>query len=170
MAKNKYGLDVFIEDLKKTSKNFDKLLEKQYDDVVGNLLVVIGQTTAYDTGVARDLIKKILKDLGRADLSEEINYNVFEHWKKRERREKEDSKAELKKSQGSYIITIEDEGFFNQQQGKVSEQHPRQDPSVIPYNVDFCMDKMQTSGDIRLDTAIDNLKDAIVNLIEFGGM
>lgn len=166
MAKN--GLDIFINDLKKISKNFDKLLEKQYDDIVGNLLVVIGQTTAYDTGVARDLIKKILKDLGRADLSEEIEYRVFEHWKKRERREKENSKAELRKSNGNYTITIEDEGFFNQQQGKVSDQHPRQDSLVIPYNVDYSMDKLQTSGDIRLDKAIDDLKIAIVNLIELG--
>lgn len=166
MAKN--NLDAFMGDLKHISNNFDKLLEKQYDDIVGNLLVLIGQTTAYDTGVARDLIKNILKDLGRDDLSAEIEYMVFEHWKKRERREKENSKANLRKSSGNYMITIEDEGFFNQQQGVVSELHPRQDPSVVPYNVNFCMDKMQTSGDVRLDTAVYNLKNAIANLIELG--
>lgn len=171
MAK-KNSLQSLIDDLDYLEKNFDTLFSKEMDNIIARLLVNIGKTTAYDTGLVRDLLKQMLIELGRVDLLSELEYQVYEFWKTRNQRELEGSNKSfsIKKGNGSreYNITIEDEGFYNQQQGIVSKTHPRHDPNVIPYNVNLYLDKLETGGDKDMDKAIDEFRNAIIDFIEKG--
>ena len=171
MAK-KNSLQNLIDDLEYLENNFDTLFSKEMDNIIAQLLVNIGKTTAYDTGLVRDLLKQMLIELGRVDLLSELEYQVYEFWKTRSQRELEGSSKNLNitKNKGSreYKITINDDGFYNQQQGVVSKTHPRQDSNVIPYNVDLYLDKLETGGDKYIDKAVDEFRDAIIRFIEKG--
>lgn len=117
------------------------------------------------------MIQNILIELGRVDLIEEIDYKVYEYWNKLEKRREEVdySFSKIKGSNGiNYSAIIEDEGFYNQQQGIVSSIHPRQDENVIPFNVEYCQDRMETGAEIRVELAIEKFKNAIIKAIEKG--
>lgn len=168
----KKNIQSLIDDLDYIENNFDTLFGEKMNNIVAELIVAIGKSAAYDTGLVRDLIANILMDLGRPDLVDELECQIFEFWKSREQRELENSdyQCSVKKSGTSrdYLITIEDDGFYNQQQGKVSSIHPRNDGDVIPFNVDFYQDKLETGADNRMNLACDELHDLIVKVIERG--
>lgn len=169
---NKSSLDKLIDDLDYIENNFDFIFSQDFDNIVARLMTEIGKSTAYDTGLVRDLIKDILSELNRMDLSNELEYTVYEFWKKRQDRELEGSSYEFNKRQSSnkidYDIVISDNGFANQQSGIVSKIHPRHDANVIPYNVDFNTDKLETGGNRDIDKAIEDLRNRIIDVIEKG--
>lgn len=159
-----------INDLDYIAKNFNNLFGKKFDDIVAQLVVLIGKSTSYDTGVARDLIANILMDLGRPDLVKDLEYRVYEFWKSREKRELEGSSCDTNISKNNnksqYSITIEDDGFYQQQLGKVSDIHPRDDADVIPFNVDFYTDKLETGADASIEKIFEELREMIISYLE----
>ena len=161
-------LEKLIGDLDYLEKTFDKTFQEKYDDIMAEVMSLIGRTTAYDTGVSRRIIKDILGDLGRPDLVAELEHNVYEFWKTVEEREQEGHSYTLIKHKGSYSIEILDDAIANQNDGVVSEQHPRQDPEVVPYHIDLAMDKLETEADPRIELAFKALEDSIVKAIEGG--
>lgn len=166
MKKN--SLEKLISDLDHLSKNIDNLLDKKYDNIMARLFVLIGKTTAYDTGVSRNIIKSILSDLGRPDLQSELEHEIFEFWRKKRDRERDNVKYTFNKQNGRYKIEIEDYGIGNQEAGKVSDIHPRQDSRVIPHHVDMALDKLETDGDKDMVSAFNELESFICKLIEKG--
>ena len=162
-------LDKLIGDLDYLEKTFDKQFQQKYDDIMAEVMSLIGRTTAYDTGVSRQIIKDILGDLGRPDLVAELEHNVYEFWKTKAEREQEGHSYTLIKNNGSYSIDIFDDAIANQNDGVVSEIHPRQDPEVVPYHIDLALDKLETKIDPRIESAFIALEDSIVKAIE-GGM
>ena len=166
MRKN--SLNSLINDLDNLSKNFNNIFEKKYDDIMAKLFVLIGSTTAYDTGVSRDIIKSILSDLGRQDLQKDIEYKVYEFWKKRNEREKDNSDYSFQKVDGKYKIIINDYGIGNQQEGIVSDIHPRQDKNVIPNNIDRALDELETDANRDIVKAFNELEKTICRIIERG--
>ncbi len=170
MAKNK-SLQKLIDDLDYLEHNFD-LFEDYANNIIAALMVEIGKTTAYDTGLVRDIISNVIMDLGRPDLVDELQCQIFEYWKSREHREQDDVDYSFDVNKESnktdYKIKINDYGFYNQQQGKVSEIHPRHDDNVIPYNVNYHLDKLETGGNARIDMACEDLKEIIIRTIEEG--
>ena len=159
-----------INDLDYIAKNFNNIFGKKFDDIVAQLVVLIGKSTAYDTGLARDLIANILMDLGRPDLVKDLEYRVYEFWKTREQRELEgsnwDTDIKRNNSRSKYNITIEDDGFYQQQLGKVSDIHPREDANVIPFNVDFYTDKMETGAESSIEAVFEELREMIISYLE----
>ena len=87
MKKN--SLDKLIMDLDNLEKNFDRIFEQKYDNIMAMVMLAMGKATAYDTGVTRDLVKGILGELGRSDLAVELEHKIYEFWKTREVREEE---------------------------------------------------------------------------------
>lgn len=169
----KNTINGLINDLDFLSNNFNYLLDTKYNDIVAQLVVLIGKSTSYDTGVVRDLIANILMDLGRPDLQKELEYKMYEFWKSRTRRETEDNASydfSLKDTRyhKHFNITIDDYGFYNQQIGKVSSIHPRNDQNVIPFNVNFYMDRLETDSEPEFIKVFNELNDLIVKLIEKG--
>lgn len=166
-SKTLYGL---IVDLDIIARDFDKMFGKNYKNLVAQLVAEIGKTTAYDTGVVRDIIANILYDLGKPELVSELEYRIFEFWKTRERREAQDDSdySVSVNNNVDYNIMIDDYGFYKQQMGKVSSIHPRQDANVIPYNVDFCIDQLETASNPRLELLFEELNNIIVDTIEKG--
>lgn len=171
MARSK-KISRLIADLSNIGNNFNLLLSKELDDIVAELIVSIGKSTAYDTGVVRDIIGDILLDLGRYDLLSEIDYIIYEYWKTRAEREKDNSRyyfgKKKNRSQVRYDISITDYGFANQQDKKVSKIHPRADENVVKNNVNLSMDKMITGSDPNIESAIELFKEKIIKLIERG--
>lgn len=164
----KTSLDKLILDLDKLSKNFNKTFEKKYDDIMARLFVIIGQSTAYDTGVSRGIIKSILSELGREDLQSELEHQVYEFWKRKEVRERDNVNYSFNKSDGRYSIQINDYGIGNQNEGVVSDIHPRQDNRVVPYNIDMALDKLETDSDAELVKEFGILEKTIREAIERG--
>lgn len=167
MAKNK-SLESLIDDLDFIGNNFNYLLEQKFNDIVAELFVEIGKATAYDTGVARGLIKKILGDLNRPDLEMELEHEIYEYWKTVEQRKQEGAKCTLVKIKGRYKIIIEDDGFYNQNEGKVSAYHPRNDTRIMPRQVDFGMDLLENGASVRIEKAFQKLEATIILLLEKG--
>lgn len=166
MKKNSLGK--LILDLDKIEKNFDKIFEEKYDNIMARLFVLIGKTTAYDTGVSRDVIRNILSDLGRPDLQNELEHKIYEFWKKREYREREGTKYTFSKINGKYTIIIEDYGIGNQNDGIVSDIHPRQDSNIIPNHINSALDKLETNADKDIVLAFGELEKMICYIIERG--
>lgn len=166
-SKTLYGL---IADLHIIARDFDKMFGENYKNLVAQLVAEIGKTTAYDTGVVRDIIANILYDLGKPELVSELEYRIFEFWKTRERRELQNNSdySVSVNNNVDYDIMIDDYGFYKQQMGKVSSIHPRQDTNVIPYNVDFCIDQLETASNPRLELLFEELNNIIVDTIEKG--
>lgn len=166
----KFSLEETIKDLDFISSNFNYLLQNNYNNLVAELVKAIGKTSSYDTGLVRDLISNALYDLNRPDLVKELEYRVYEYWKTREQREKENSNytfnKTLNKDKVKYSLEIEDYGFYNQQLGKVSDIHPRQDSEVIPRNVDYCCDKFETKSNKDAEKEFKNLYAIIIDLLE----
>lgn len=165
---NKTSLGKLILDLDKLEKNFDKIFEEKYDNIMARLFVLIGKTTAYDTGVSREVIKNILSELGRPDLQNELEHKVYEFWKKRKYREKDGVNYTFVKNNGKYSISIEDYGISNQNEGIVSDIHPRQDANVIPKHIDIALDKLETNSDKEISLAFNELENMICYIIERG--
>lgn len=168
MATKSKNIKFMIYDLHIIARDFDKMFSDNYKNLVARLVVEIGKTTAYDTGLIRDIISNILYDLGRPELVNELEYKVFEFWRTRSERETDDVAYSVNMTDTDYDIVIEDDGFYNQQIGKVSNQHPRQDANVIAYNVDFCVDNLETGNNIHIERVFNELNNIIVNLIEKG--
>lgn len=166
MKKN--NLEKLILDLDTLSKNFDKLLDKKYDDIMARLFVLIGKTTAYDTGVSRQVIKDILSELGRPDLQSELEHQVYEFWKKKSERLKDGVDYTFSKSNGNYHIVIEDYGIGNQEEGKVSDIHPRQDNKIIPHHIESALDKFDTDADKDIVLTFNELEKFICKIIDKG--
>lgn len=164
MKKN--SLDKLIFDLGKLEKNFDKIFQEKYDNIMAMIMLSIGKSTAYDTGVSRDLIKGILGELGRSDLEQELDHVIWEFWKTKEKREKEGVSYSFSKSEGKYHIQIEDYGFTNQNEGYVSDIHPRSDKRVIPHQVDFVIDSMEAETDRDIEKAFRDLESFICKAID----
>ena len=165
----KNSLDKLILDLDKIGKNFDNIFEVKYNNIMAQIFVLIGQTTAYDTGVSREIIKNILVDLGRPDLQGELEHTVYEFWKKKHQREIEGATYTFNKSNGKYSISIEDYGIFNQDEyGIVSDIHPRQDSNVIPHNIEKALDMVETDADKDIVLAFNQLEKEICYAIERG--
>lgn len=162
------SIEKLILDLDTLSENFDKIFEKKYDNIMARLFVLIGKTTAYDTGVSRDIIKNILSDLGRPDLQKELEHKVYEFWRKKREREEDGVSYTFNKNGGKYSISIEDVGIGNQEDGKVSDIHPRQDSNVIPHHIQSALDKLETNADKDIVLAFDELEEEICRMIEKG--
>lgn len=168
MAK-KNSLEGLIADLDFLAKNFDYLLEQKYNDIIAQIFVQIGKSTAYDTGVARDLVKKVLRGLNRPDLENELEHQVYEFWNTKAQRESQGARVNLVKIRGRYKIIIEDDGFTAQaEDGKVSFIHPRNNPLVIPNHVDYALDGFEAGTNSSIELAINQLELTIVKLIEEG--
>ncbi|MGL5100828.1 MAG: hypothetical protein ACRC6B_12505, partial [Fusobacteriaceae bacterium] len=122
----------------------------------------------YDTGVTRGVIKNILSELGRSDLQAELEHSVYEFWQTKAEREKQGVSYSLSKSDdGKYFISIIDDGFYNQNTyGKVSEIHPRKDGRVIPNQVDFGVDLLETGSDPLIEKAFADLEAVIAKAID----
>lgn len=166
MTKN--SLEKLILDLNNLEKNFDKIFEEKYDNIMARLFVLIGKTTAYDTGVSREVINNILSDLNRPDLQNELEHKIYEFWKKRKYRENEGVSYKLTKVNGKYNILIDDYGIGNQNDGKVSDIHPRQDSNIIPRHIDEALDKFDTDVDRDIVRAFNELETMICYIIERG--
>lgn len=164
MRKN--SLEKLISDLDFLENNFDNLLQEKYDNIMAMILLTIGKSTAYDTGVSRELIKSILQELGRDDLTSELEHVIWEFWKTKDDREKEDVSYSFIKQDGRYIIQIHDYGFSNQNQGVVSNIHPRKDPRVIPNQVDYAIDLMESGLDRDIEKAFNDLESFICKAID----
>ncbi|MGL6167443.1 MAG: hypothetical protein ACRC0Y_04050 [Fusobacteriaceae bacterium] len=166
MAKN--SLNTLIKDLEYVEKNFNKIVQSKYDDVMACLMTVIGRATAYDTGVTRGVIKNILEDLGRGDLQSELEHSVYNFWHTKDEREKQGVSYSFSKSgDGKYSISITDYGFYNQNtNGKVSDKHPRKDSRVIPNQVDYGMDILETGSDPLIEKAFAELERVITKAID----
>lgn len=161
-------LDKLILDLDYLEKTFDKTFQERYDDIVAELMSLIGSMTAYDTGVSRQIIKDILGDLGRPDLVSELEHNVYEFWKTKAEREQEGHSYTLIKQGGKYSIEIIDDAIANQNDGIVSDIHPRQDPNVVPHHIDMSFDMFETQANPKIEKAFRKLEDSIVRAIERG--
>lgn len=171
MATRSKKLQFLIYDLDIIARDFDKMFGESYKRLIAQLILEIGKTTAYDTGVVRDIIANILYDLDRPELVSQLEYRIFEFWKSREKREiqdKSDYSVSINNNNTNYDIMIDDYGFYNQQMGKVSNIHPRQDPNVMPYNVDFCLDQLETGSNPELELMFDEINDIVVDVIEKG--
>lgn len=171
MSKGRKSLNNLIEELDFIGDNFNYLLENSYDEIVAKLVAMIGKTTAYDTGVARELIKDILSDLGKPEYSAELEHEIYEYWKSVEERKQENSSYSFSKVKNDrnyeYRMSINDDGFAQQQDGKVSSIHPRNDSNVVPFNVDLCSDKLET-GSAEYNKVFNDLERIIVRIIERG--
>lgn len=166
MRKN--SIEKLILDLGNLEKNFDKIFDEKYDNIMARLFVLIGKTTAYDTGVSREVIKNILSDLGRPELQNELEHKVYEFWKKRSHRERDGVSYSFSKSNGRYNISIDDYGISNQNNGTVSDIHPRQDSNIIPRHIDEAIDKFDTDSDRDIVLAFNELEKMICYIIERG--
>lgn len=164
MKKN--SLDKLIMDLDNLEKNFDRIFEQKYDNIMAMIMVAMGKATAYDTGVTRDLIKGILGELGRSDLAVELEHQIYEFWKTRDAREEEKHSYTFNKVNGKYYIEIDDYGFGNQNDGAVSDIHPRKDPRVVPHQVDYAIDLMETGTDRGIEKAFDDLERFICKVLD----
>lgn len=161
------SIEELIIDLNKLEKNFDKKMQEKYDNIMALIMVAIGKATAYDTGVSRDLVKDIIKELGRDDLTYKLDHNVYEFWNTLSERKQKAGKYTLKKTKNSYHISIDDDGFVTQaEDGKVSEWHPRQDPMVVPRQVDYGIDLMELAADEDIEKAFDELQSFICKAID----
>lgn len=167
---SKFTLNDTIKDFDFIERNFNFLLEEKYDNLVAQLLVEIGKTTSYDTGVIRDLIGNALNDLNRPDLEKELEHKVYEYWRTKEERLQDNSSYKLdmnfNKEKASYNLVINDDGFYNQQLGKVSTIHPRQDYNIIPQNVDYCIDKFETGSNEKIKEIEEDLINTIIKALE----
>jgi hypothetical protein len=167
LARKLRSLDALIADLDFLEKNFDRILQEKYDNIMAMVMVAIGKATAYDTGVSRDLVFQILCELNRADLAFELNHVVYEFWKTYEKRDQEPHGYTFKKENGRYFIEIIDYGFYNQQEyGKVSDIHPRNDKRVVPHQVDYGIDLMETGTDKGIEKAFKDLENLIVQALD----
>lgn len=161
------SLEDLIDDLDNLGRNFDKILQDKYDDIMAMIMLAIGKATAYDTGVSRDLIKNILRELGREDLESELDHTIWEFWKTREQRLNDGADYTFKKDDyGRYYIEINDYGFTNQNEGYVSPLHPRSDARVIPNQVDYGIDLMETETDSSIEKAFRELESLIVKALD----
>ncbi|MGL6185533.1 MAG: hypothetical protein ACRC1T_09175 [Clostridium chrysemydis] len=160
------SLEDLIDDLEDLERNFDKKMQKKYDDIMAYIILAIGKATAYDTGVSRDIIKNILAELGRSDLQAELDHTIWEFWKVKEKRLEDNATYSFKKSNGRYFIQINDYGFTNQNNGKVSDIHPRKDSRIIPRQVDYGIDLMETESDYDIEMAFKNLESFIVKALD----
>lgn len=166
----KNSLESLIDDLEYLENNFDKLLQKKYDDIMAYIILAIGKATAYDTGVSRDIVKNILEELGRSDLEAELDHVVWEFWKAKTERIKDNPDYSFYKVNGRYSIKIHDYGFTNQNEGYVSQLHPRSDSRVIPRQVDYGIDLMETGSDKDIEKAFNEFEDLIVKLLDGRGV
>lgn len=162
----KGSLEDLISDYAYLEKNFDTLMQEKYDNIMAMIMLAIGKATAYDTGLSRDLIKGILGELGRSDLEPELEEINWEFWKTREKREKEPHSYKFNKTGGRYSIVIEDEGFAQQNEGYVSPFHPRSDNRVVPKQVDYGIDLMETGTDREIEKAFKDLENLIVMALD----
>lgn len=164
------SIEDLINDLDYLENNMHKICDERIDNIVAQLMTLIGKSTAYDTGVARDLIKNVLRDMGREDLIPSLEYSMYEFWKTREKRELEGSTYEYRKfsksNENMYNISIYDDGFVQQQDGVVSKIHPRNDSDVRPSNVDFYIDVLETGASKELESAINELLKLLIKAIE----
>ena len=148
---------------------FDTAISDSVKELVAKVVVELGQTTAYDTGLVRDLIANILMDLEHPELVDQIEYQVYEFWKTRGQREKEQFSYDVKVSHNNkninYDIGIYDYGFAQQQDGKVSTIHPRRDKKVKAENVNYVLDLLETTG---FKSEIRKLETRIKRIIEKG--
>lgn len=166
------SLDLLINDLDILGNKFNAILDKCNTDIVAKLVTLIGKSTAYDTGVARELIANILRDLGREELVSELEHEVYEYWKSRQQREIQGNTSSsvdvlVSPQYTEYNININDYGFARQQDGIVSTMHPRNDQNVIPFNVDYFSDKLEL-GSVEFEDVFSALEDMICNVIERG--
>ena len=161
------SLEDLIADLGELEKNFDRLLQQKYDNIMAMIMVAIGKSTAYDTGVSRDIIKQILTELGRSDLEAELDHVIWEFWKTRgQRMEDPHTHRFVRNGYGRYEIEIEDYGFTQQNEGYVSPVHPRSDSRVVPNQVDYGIDLMETGTDSGIEKAFNELEDFIVKALD----
>lgn len=160
------SLEDLIADYSYLERNFDTLMQEKYDNIMAMIMLAIGKTTAYDTGVSRDLVKGILGELGRSDLEPELEEINWEFWKTRKQREKEPHSYRFSKIDGRYNIVIEDMGFAQQQDGYVSPFHPRSDSRVVPNQVDYGIDLMETGTNKEIEQAFKDLEILIVKALD----
>lgn len=160
------SLDDLISDLEDLEVNFDNKLQKKYDDIMAYIIVAIGKATAYDTGISRDILKNILNELGRSDLQYELDHIIWEFWNTRKERLKDNSNYSFVKNNGRYEISINDYGFTNQNEGLISDVHPRNDSRVVPRQVDYGIDLMETESDKDIEKAFKELENFIVKALE----
>lgn len=163
MAKD---LESLINDLGYLEKNFDSMFQEKYDNIMAMIILALGKATAYDTGVSRDLIKSILSELGRSDLEYELDHIVWEFWKTKSEREKEGANYTFTKINGNYNIVINDYGFTQQNEGYVSVFHPRNHKKVVPHQVDYAIDLMETGTDKDIEKAFRDLESFIVKALD----
>lgn len=160
-------LDLLVNNLSYIENNIDILIEPKVNDIVAQILLTIGQATAYDTGISRELVKGILSDLGRNDLANQMGYVIYEFWNTLSERKMSNPSYTLHKTKSSYEIEIIDDGFYNQDElGIVSKVHPRQDNRVKAHQVEFAIDKMETGTDTNINKAFAKLEEFIVKILE----
>lgn len=163
------GLDKFIKDLDKAIVAIPKKTKIYKKKLFSLILYEIGQRTAYDTGVTRSLIQKIITELGSSSLAKSLSKEKYEYWKTLEKRLEDSSDYFLRQNDnGDIEIVIEDFGFAQQQGGKVSKIHPRNDVLIIPRHVDFVIDGVNLAQFYDIEKSLDSYIDSIVKIIERG--
>lgn len=160
-------LDIFVKTLEKNINNFDKMLEKEIENIVAKTLYKIGYRTAYDTMKARSLIMDLLNKLDRPDLATKLTTNIYEHWNSIQKRDSDQTASYISGVKGNYYATIEDWGFGNQAEGKLSENHPRgRDRKLQTAMVDFTVDRVNNDAEPEVRTEINKMVTKIIKLIE----
>ncbi|MGL5962428.1 MAG: hypothetical protein ACRCZ0_10845 [Cetobacterium sp.] len=169
MAKGgKDPLDKLISNLEKVAQKLQEA-NPLYDKIVASVFRAIGKATAFDTGVARSLIQGVLNELGQPNMANELYPIVYEFWKSVDARLKDNPTYSINKSGGRYSVTISDYGFSNQATyGKLSENHPRSNGGLTPYQVDYANDLVESGADAVIERSLDELHRQIVMMIERG--
>lgn len=169
---NNISLKQFIRDMKKVRDNIPKLVQKNKDNIIAHAMKNIGMMTAYDTGVARGVIKDILsKELKRPDLAIELDHTVYNYWESRYGKRTPDDASYIfeKTENGVYKISIIDDGFAGQaEDGKISQTHPRQDQLLVPRQVDYVCDLMNAKMLQDVEKEVDEMTTRILLAIETG--
>jgi len=164
------GLDKFISSLDKAIATIPEKTKVYKKELFASILYEIGRRTADDTGVTRGIIQDVLRSLGKGELASSLEEPLFQFWKTLEERLEESSDYYFDEDQnGNMTLVVNDYGFAGQQEyGHVSAKHPRNDPLVIPMQVDFVMDAFNLGQFSEIESGLNKFLESIVNTIEKG--
>lgn len=164
------GLDKFITDLDKSIVAIPAKTKVYKKELFASILYEIGRRTAYDTGVSRGIIQDVLRSLGKGNLALSLEEPLYQFWKTLEERLQEKSNYFFSEDEnGNMTLVIDDYGFTGQQEyGHVSSKHPRNNPLVIPMQVDFVIDAFNLGQFSEIEIGLNSFLDSIVDIIEKG--
>lgn len=168
---NSIPLKDLIKEVENSKKECRKVLNPLYDKLVAQIIYEIGKSTAYDTGVTRQILQKLLRDeLKEKKLAIQLEATPYEHWNTIEQRLQEVNEAKFTKTQeGKYKIDILSDSFADLDSGDtiVSTNHPRGlDPNLRNYMTEYVMDMFENGSNEEIEKIIVKLEEKILQLFE----